>query len=318
MLRARAGDAAAQDTLRETLRPRLESLAGYYASRTGMDAADLLQEAWVAVFEALPTVDVTIGSSSQFLLKHARWQILDHIRWNKRRSHDKLDDMLFETREIAENNFGVGSAGPGPVRCRDIDVRRGSRAPSEPASAGHPARAARRPHLAPDRRLARLHVRQRRVPCPRHPAGVHRSGGGWPKGIGFDNLRIQSPAFGDEFVARGFKTGAFSTRGEGAARCRRWISTDSSFSERRSRSGRSFSRMGGRTTPSAAESGFSMASRIERIHFRHRLRRIYGGARTGVEGPAHLRDLQPLLRSALPYSRTISAGNRSVISRPAG
>lgn len=91
LLRARGGDAAAQDRLRSMLRPRLESLAGYYASRTGMDPADLLQEAWLAVFEALPTLDTTIGTPSQFLLKHARWQILDHIRWNKRRSCEPLE-----------------------------------------------------------------------------------------------------------------------------------------------------------------------------------------------------------------------------------
>ena len=91
LLRARGGDAAAQDSLRERLRPRLESLAGYYAARTGMDPADLLQEAWLAVFEALPTVDTSIGTPSQFLLRHARWQILDHIRWNKRRSCEPLD-----------------------------------------------------------------------------------------------------------------------------------------------------------------------------------------------------------------------------------
>ena len=113
LLRARGGDAVAQDRLRETLRPRLESLAGYYASRTGMDPADLLQEAWVAVFEALPTVDVTVGTPSQYLLKHARWQILDHIRWNKRRSHEALDDSLTETMEVSENNFAIsGSALP--------------------------------------------------------------------------------------------------------------------------------------------------------------------------------------------------------------
>ena len=93
LLRARGGDAAAQDSLREGLRPRLESLAGYYAARTGMDSADLLQEAWLAVFEALPTVDTNIGTPSQFLLRHARWQILDHIRWSKRRSCEPLESM---------------------------------------------------------------------------------------------------------------------------------------------------------------------------------------------------------------------------------
>ena len=112
LLRARNGDAAAQDRLRETLRPRLESLAGYYASRTGMDAADLLQEAWVAVFEALPEVDITVGTPAQYLLKHARWQILDHIRWNKRRTHDALDEMPVETGEMARNNFGTSPNWP--------------------------------------------------------------------------------------------------------------------------------------------------------------------------------------------------------------
>ena len=93
LLRARAGDAAAREALRERLRPRLESLAGYYAARTGMDAADLLQEAWLAVFEALPVVDVRVGTPAQFLLKHARWQILDHIRWSNRRRHEPLDSL---------------------------------------------------------------------------------------------------------------------------------------------------------------------------------------------------------------------------------
>jgi len=122
LIRARGGDAVAQDRLRETLRPRLESLAGYYASRTGMDAADLLQEAWVAVFEALPTVDVTVGTPSQFLLKHARWQILDHIRWNKRRSHEALDDSLTETMEVSENNFAISGASalPSPT---DVETK---------------------------------------------------------------------------------------------------------------------------------------------------------------------------------------------------
>lgn len=121
LLNARAGDAVAQDRLRETLRPRMESLAGYYASRTGMDAGDLLQEAWLAVFEVLPTVDVTVGTPSQFLLKHARWQILDHIRWNKRRTHDKLDDLMTETAEMSENSFGASPNWSGSTA--DVEAR---------------------------------------------------------------------------------------------------------------------------------------------------------------------------------------------------
>jgi RNA polymerase sigma factor (sigma-70 family) len=107
LIKARSGDTRAQEKLREAIKPRLESLAGYYASRTGMDANDLLQEAWLAVFEALPTLDVTIGTPVQYLLKQARWQILDHIRWNKRRTHDALDDLYTETMTEEENHFGT-------------------------------------------------------------------------------------------------------------------------------------------------------------------------------------------------------------------
>lgn len=120
IIRARSGDLVSQDKLRKSLTPRLESLAGYYASRTGMDSADLLQEAWVAVFEALPEIDVTIGTPVQFLLKHARWQILDHIRWNKKRTHDALDEMPVETQELACSSFSDshGFEGEGDVETK--------------------------------------------------------------------------------------------------------------------------------------------------------------------------------------------------------
>lgn len=108
LLRARGGDVAAQDSLRERLRPRLESLAGYYAARTGMDSADLLQEAWLAVFEVLPTVDTSIGTPSQFLLRHARWQILDHIRWSKRRSCESLDSVDDTIADYSSARPGTG------------------------------------------------------------------------------------------------------------------------------------------------------------------------------------------------------------------
>jgi RNA polymerase sigma-70 factor (ECF subfamily) len=111
----------AQEQLRQALRSRLESLAGYYASRTGMDASDLLQEAWVAVFEALPTLDMTIGTPSQYLLKQARWRILDHIRWNKRRTHEALDDLFTETNCMDDTDFGV-SNGSGMRSSEDVET----------------------------------------------------------------------------------------------------------------------------------------------------------------------------------------------------
>lgn len=118
--RAKLGDTRAQERLRKSLTPRLESLAGYYASRTGMDANDLLQEAWLAVYEVLPTVDTTIGTPSQYLLKHARWQILDHIRWNKKRSHEALDNQAVETEELTQSHF---SSRPNQPESADVETR---------------------------------------------------------------------------------------------------------------------------------------------------------------------------------------------------
>jgi RNA polymerase sigma-70 factor (ECF subfamily) len=64
---------------------------------------------------------LTIGTPTQYLLKHARWQILDHIRWNKRRSHETLDDLVVETPEIAENSFGTAvNRAPAAV---DVETR---------------------------------------------------------------------------------------------------------------------------------------------------------------------------------------------------
>jgi RNA polymerase sigma-70 factor (ECF subfamily) len=133
LIRARGGDLAAQEKLRAALTPRLESLAGYYASRTGVEASDLLQEAWVAVFEAVAEVDVTIGTPIQYLLKHARWAILDHIRWNKKRTHDALEELTVETQEATESAFCAdhGFEDSGDVETRllvaDLETRLNAR-----------------------------------------------------------------------------------------------------------------------------------------------------------------------------------------------
>ncbi len=67
-------------------------MALHYARRTGEDADDLLQEAWLVFFEALPTVNLTIGQPEQYLLKRARWALLDTIRRARLRRADPLDD----------------------------------------------------------------------------------------------------------------------------------------------------------------------------------------------------------------------------------
>lgn len=62
------------------LRPRIEKMAAYYARRCGEDADDLLQEAWLGLLQALPALDPRIGSPEQYLIKHARWRMLDSVK----------------------------------------------------------------------------------------------------------------------------------------------------------------------------------------------------------------------------------------------
>jgi RNA polymerase sigma-70 factor (ECF subfamily) len=78
--RAIAGEREATDRLVAALRPRLARMAAYYARCSGEEADDLLQEAWVGLLEALPHLDVRIGSPDQYLIQRARWRLLDAIK----------------------------------------------------------------------------------------------------------------------------------------------------------------------------------------------------------------------------------------------
>jgi RNA polymerase sigma factor (sigma-70 family) len=83
--RAQKGDPEARQRLVAALRPRLTSMARYYARCCHEDYDDLLGEAWFAVFDALGITNLSIGEPDQFLLKRARWRILDYIKWARRR-----------------------------------------------------------------------------------------------------------------------------------------------------------------------------------------------------------------------------------------
>src|SRR5438445_4245102 len=77
----------------DALTTRIEKMAAYFARACGVDADDLRQEAWVAVFEMAPHLDLSIGSPEQHLLKRARWRILDTIRSQRRRQHLSLSEV---------------------------------------------------------------------------------------------------------------------------------------------------------------------------------------------------------------------------------
>jgi RNA polymerase sigma factor (sigma-70 family) len=99
---ASAGDPDAMATLVNDLRPRLTKMAAFYARNTGEDTDDLLQEAYVGLLEALARVDLTIGDPEQYLLKHARWRLLDAAkRWRRRRC-DALEDDRVDLHPITD------------------------------------------------------------------------------------------------------------------------------------------------------------------------------------------------------------------------
>ena len=89
---ARAGDPAARAAVVEDLRPRLERMAAYYARRCGEDGDDLLQEAWLGLLDALPSLDLRIGRPEQYLIQRAKWRLLDAVKRARLRRCAPLED----------------------------------------------------------------------------------------------------------------------------------------------------------------------------------------------------------------------------------
>lgn len=102
--RARAGDPLATEHVIESLRPRISKMAAYYARCCGEDTDDLLQEAWVGLLEALPSLDFRIGVPEQYLIQRARWRMLDAIKRAKVRRCSSLqpDEIKSDARPSAE------------------------------------------------------------------------------------------------------------------------------------------------------------------------------------------------------------------------
>ena len=70
--RARRGDQIATEVVVDSLRPRLARMAAYYARCSGEDPDDLLQEAWLGLLEALPVLDLNIGSRIALASEHQK------------------------------------------------------------------------------------------------------------------------------------------------------------------------------------------------------------------------------------------------------
>jgi RNA polymerase sigma factor (sigma-70 family) len=92
------------------LRPRIEKMASYYARRCGEDADDLQQEAWLGLLQALPALDPRIGSPEQYLIKHARWRLLDSVKRARIRRCLALDEEGAESLPAPEQDEALSSA----------------------------------------------------------------------------------------------------------------------------------------------------------------------------------------------------------------
>jgi RNA polymerase sigma-70 factor (ECF subfamily) len=91
-------------------------MAAYYARRCGEDADDLLQEAWLGLLQALPSLDLGIGSPDQYLIKRAKWRLLDAIKRARIRRCTSLDDQPGEATTPVAPDDALESAGVGEFR----------------------------------------------------------------------------------------------------------------------------------------------------------------------------------------------------------
>jgi len=89
---AKSGSPDAVALLSERLNDRVRGIAAKYTRTTSEEFDDLLQEAWAGLLEALPEVNVNIGAPEEYLIKRARWRVLDYLKYQRRRQCEALPE----------------------------------------------------------------------------------------------------------------------------------------------------------------------------------------------------------------------------------
>ncbi|MCW8128995.1 MAG: sigma-70 family RNA polymerase sigma factor [Planctomycetota bacterium] len=82
------------ETAVDRLHARVERMARHYAGRSGEDADDLIQEAWLGLLEGLRATDPRIGDPYQYLLRRAKWRVLDALKRARVRRATALGEDL--------------------------------------------------------------------------------------------------------------------------------------------------------------------------------------------------------------------------------
>ncbi len=87
-------------------------MALHYARVSGENADDLLQESWVGLLDALPNLDLTVGTPEQYLLRCARWRLLDAIKRGRLRRCLPLDESVTGGLNRAADDGGLAAIAP--------------------------------------------------------------------------------------------------------------------------------------------------------------------------------------------------------------
>jgi RNA polymerase sigma factor (sigma-70 family) len=95
------------DALIHDLHARISRMASYYARCSGHDADDLLQDAWLCVLEAHRQYDPSAGAMRPWLVRRARWRMLDVIKHQRFRKGPTVDNSNELAAEWRGDNDGV-------------------------------------------------------------------------------------------------------------------------------------------------------------------------------------------------------------------
>ena len=86
------------------LHARVTRMAEHYARCSRLDRDDLLQEAWLALLEAVDDFDPALGELTPYLIQRARWRMLDAVKYTRLRVCISADDLDVAAPEFLPDN----------------------------------------------------------------------------------------------------------------------------------------------------------------------------------------------------------------------
>lgn len=100
-------EAPSLDDCVNALKTRVSRMAAYYARCANADADDLLQEAWLGLLEGQRDLNPRVGSSEQYLIRRARWRMLDALKKVRRNRCISFDTPAAEPAALESSDFNA-------------------------------------------------------------------------------------------------------------------------------------------------------------------------------------------------------------------